>query len=208
MGDSSAAGMLQGLLRRWEEGDKGRRWKSLTPFSGRRRLRRLAAHYLRIERVWAAHAAADGSRPRGLLCAWSIRRHVVWQNRAHFFGIAAQMMRRVPWITPAAGLPGSGIAATYRIAPEGADPEPRRTANWRSWPCTTPRRAERLDARRRRGSSRCSFFGGPFGRGRPKRPASRRPRSNANGERPGPGCAGSSIPLGARARELDRLKQT
>ena len=28
-------------------------------------------------------------------CVWSIRSTFRWQNRAHFFGIAAQMMRRV-----------------------------------------------------------------------------------------------------------------
>lgn len=56
-------------------------------------LRRLAAHYLRVER--RAHTL----QPTALVHEAYIRlmgqRGDAWQNRAHFIGIAAQVMRRV-----------------------------------------------------------------------------------------------------------------
>jgi len=56
-------------------------------------LRRQAARYLRREQ--AGHTL----QTTGLIHEAYVRlvdqRHVQWQNRAHFFGIAAQMMRRI-----------------------------------------------------------------------------------------------------------------
>jgi RNA polymerase sigma-70 factor, ECF subfamily len=56
-------------------------------------LRRLAARYLRRERP------GHSLQPTALVHEAYLRlvgqERVVWQNRAHFFGIAAQMMRRI-----------------------------------------------------------------------------------------------------------------
>jgi len=55
-------------------------------------LRRLAAHYLRRER--SDHTL----QPTALVHEAYLRlidQNVSWQNRAHFFGVAAQMMRRI-----------------------------------------------------------------------------------------------------------------
>jgi RNA polymerase sigma factor (TIGR02999 family) len=55
-------------------------------------LRRLAAHYLRKER--SDHTL----QPTALVHEAYLRlidQNVSWQNRAHFFGVAAQMMRRI-----------------------------------------------------------------------------------------------------------------
>jgi RNA polymerase sigma factor (TIGR02999 family) len=46
---------------------------------------------------------------------------VVWQNRAHFFGIAAQMMRRILVDHARRRAAGKRNAATYRIGLEGPD---------------------------------------------------------------------------------------
>ena len=82
---------VSGLLRAWGKGDLKAREK-LMPLVYQE-LRHRAAAYLRRERT--DHTL----QPTALVNEAYIRlmgqERVVWQNRAHFYGIAAQMMRRI-----------------------------------------------------------------------------------------------------------------
>jgi len=84
-------GPVTGLLRAWGRGDIQAREKLMPLVYAE--LRRCAAAYLRRERV-------DHSlQPTALVHEAYLRlvgqQRFVWQNRAQFFGIAAQMMRRI-----------------------------------------------------------------------------------------------------------------
>jgi RNA polymerase sigma factor (TIGR02999 family) len=79
------------LLQAWSNGDLEAREKLMPRVY--EELRGRAASYLRRER-------SDHSlQPTALVHETYLRlveqRRVVWQNRAHFFGVAAQMMRRI-----------------------------------------------------------------------------------------------------------------
>ncbi|HJQ68440.1 MAG TPA: sigma-70 family RNA polymerase sigma factor [Blastocatellia bacterium] len=56
-------------------------------------LRRLARRYMRRER--AGHTLQTTALVNEAYMRLVDQRHVRWQNRAHFFGIAAQIMRRI-----------------------------------------------------------------------------------------------------------------
>lgn len=79
------------LLARWRRGDD-RALNELVPLVYNE-LRRLAGRYLNHE------SAGQTLQTQDLIHEAFLRligqRHVDWQNRAHFFGIAAQMMRRI-----------------------------------------------------------------------------------------------------------------
>jgi RNA polymerase sigma factor (TIGR02999 family) len=82
---------ITGLLIAWGEGDRGA-GEALAPIL-ERELHRVAARYMAGERgghVLQATALVNEAYVR--LIDW---KNVQWQNRAHFFGIAAQMMRRI-----------------------------------------------------------------------------------------------------------------
>jgi RNA polymerase sigma factor (TIGR02999 family) len=88
---TDGASSVSGLLQAWGRGDVEAR-DELFP-QVYRELRRLAAAYLRRERP-------DHSLPATALVHEAYlrlvgQRRVAWQNRAQFFGIAAQMRRRV-----------------------------------------------------------------------------------------------------------------
>ena len=79
------------LLRRWSEGSDEALEQLAFRVAGE--LRRLARHYLRSEQK--GHLLESGALVNEAwlrLIGW---RNDVWQNREHFFGMAAQMMRRV-----------------------------------------------------------------------------------------------------------------
>jgi RNA polymerase sigma-70 factor, ECF subfamily len=82
---------VTGLLRQWTEGDQDALQK-LMPIVYEE-LRRLAGHYLRLERP--DHTLQPTALVHEAFLRLVGQREVVWQNRAHFFGIAAQMMRRI-----------------------------------------------------------------------------------------------------------------
>jgi RNA polymerase sigma factor (TIGR02999 family) len=90
MGDSSRQDVT-GLLRRWNEGDSGA-LETLIPMVYAE-LRRLAAHYLRIER--RDHTLQPTALVHEAYLRLVDQSDVPWQNRAHFFGIAARTMRRI-----------------------------------------------------------------------------------------------------------------
>jgi RNA polymerase sigma factor (TIGR02999 family) len=79
------------LLKRWRSGSRDAEAALMERVQGE--LRRLAAGYLRHERPGRT------LQPTAVVNEAYIRllpqRGVSWQNRAHFFGIAAKMMRRV-----------------------------------------------------------------------------------------------------------------
>jgi RNA polymerase sigma-70 factor, ECF subfamily len=84
-------GAVSQLLQAWRRGDLQAR-DDLVPMVYRE-LKRMAAAYLRRERL--DHTL----QPTALVHEAYVRligqERVDWQNRAHFFGIAAQMMRRI-----------------------------------------------------------------------------------------------------------------
>jgi len=79
------------LLRAWGQGDLQAR-DELVPLVYHE-LRRRAAAYLRRER--ADHTLQPTALVHEAYLRLLGQRRVAWQNRTHFFGIAAQMMRRI-----------------------------------------------------------------------------------------------------------------
>jgi RNA polymerase sigma factor (TIGR02999 family) len=79
------------MLRAWGRGDLQARDK-LMPLVYQE-LRRRAAAYLRRER--ADHTLQPTALVHEAYMRLLGQERVAWQNRAHFFGIAAQMMRRI-----------------------------------------------------------------------------------------------------------------
>jgi RNA polymerase sigma factor (TIGR02999 family) len=79
------------LLRDWSGGDRAA-LERLMPLVYQE-LRRLAASYLRVERP--DHTLQPTALVHEAYLRLVDQRGVNWQNRAHFFGIAAQMMRRI-----------------------------------------------------------------------------------------------------------------
>jgi RNA polymerase sigma factor (TIGR02999 family) len=86
-----AAGNVTDLLRLWSDGDE-RAFDRLMPLVYAE-LHRMALGYLAGER---AHASLQATGLVNEVCirllGWD---QVRWQNRRHFFGVSAQMMRRV-----------------------------------------------------------------------------------------------------------------
>jgi RNA polymerase sigma factor (TIGR02999 family) len=79
------------LLIDWSNGDHAALEK-LVPIV-EQELRRLAHHYMRHERV--GHTLQTTALVNEAFVRLVNRESIQWQNRAHFFGIAAQMMRRI-----------------------------------------------------------------------------------------------------------------
>ncbi len=91
MVDDSPRQDVTGLLRRWSDGDQ-QALESLMPLVYEE-LRGLAAHYLRTERP--DHTLQPTALVHEAYLRLVDQKSVAWQNRSHFFGIAAQMMRRI-----------------------------------------------------------------------------------------------------------------
>lgn len=79
------------LLAEWSAGDR-QALEKLTPLVYDE-LRRLAGRYLRRERV--EHTLQSTALVHEAYMKLVGQNNVRWQNRAHFFGIAAQMIRRI-----------------------------------------------------------------------------------------------------------------
>jgi RNA polymerase sigma factor (TIGR02999 family) len=110
---------VTGLLRRWGEGD-GEALESLFPIVYGE-LRKLAAACFRSER--SDHTL----QPTALVHEAYLRlidQDVAWQNRAHFFGIAAQMMRRILVDHARRKKAAKRDAATFPIELMGRDDAP------------------------------------------------------------------------------------
>src|SRR5437868_9823159 len=91
------------LLVDWSQGDQGA-LEQLTPLVYSE-LRRLADRYLRRERP--GHTLQSTALVHEAWMKLIDQRSVQWQNRAHFFGVAAQLIRRIQWTTRAPGTPPS-----------------------------------------------------------------------------------------------------
>jgi len=79
------------LLKDWSDGD-GQAPAQLMPLVYQE-LRRLADHYMSHERV--GHTLQPTALVNEAYLRLIDQTRVNWQNRAHFFGIAAQLMRRI-----------------------------------------------------------------------------------------------------------------
>jgi len=79
------------MLQNWSKGDENA-LSELMPLVYDE-LRRQAARYLRKER--ADHTLQPTALANEAYLRLIDQKHVSWQNRAHFFGIAAQLMRRI-----------------------------------------------------------------------------------------------------------------
>src|SRR6185369_1245614 len=88
---SSAPPSITQLLVEWSEGDRAA-LDQLTPLVYDE-LRRLARSYLRRER--SDHTLQATALVHEAYIRLVDQHSVSWQNRAHFFGIASQMMRRI-----------------------------------------------------------------------------------------------------------------
>ena len=110
---------LTELLVAWSDGDEAA-LDRLAPLV-HSELRRLASHYMRRERgdhLLQTSALINEAYVR--LIDWE---SVRWQNRAHFFGVAAQMMRRIlvdfarqrPRIEKGAGAEARHISLEYAL---------------------------------------------------------------------------------------------
>jgi RNA polymerase sigma factor (TIGR02999 family) len=82
---------LTQLLRDWGAGDQ-QALDDLMPIVYRE-LHRLADHYLRRERP--DHTLQPTALVHEAYLRLVDQRGITWQNRAHFFGVAAQLMRRI-----------------------------------------------------------------------------------------------------------------
>ena len=186
------------LLREWSAGDREGARAAAAP-----RLRRAASAGGLLPALGAAgpHPPADRPRPRGLPAARrsAVRRR--GQNRAHFFGIAAQMMRRIlvdharrrQAAKRDAGGAATSIADGRRRSrrPRPRAPRPRRGALTNLEALDPAAGAGRRAALLRRSDRRGDRRG---------RRASRRRRSSATGGPRGRGCAARSA-LDARRPE-------
>src|SRR5687768_9817633 len=79
------------LLMRWGEGDQTALDELMPLVHGE--LRRLAANYLRRER--ANHTLQPTALVNEAYLKLVDQKNAKWQNRAQFFGVAAQLMRRI-----------------------------------------------------------------------------------------------------------------
>jgi len=91
MADRKEAGDITALLSRWRRGspEAEEQLMSMVQFE----LKKLAAGYLRRER--GGHTLQPTAIVNEAYIRLMPQRGVNWANRAHFFGIAAKMMRRV-----------------------------------------------------------------------------------------------------------------
>jgi RNA polymerase sigma-70 factor (ECF subfamily) len=84
-------GEVSGLLRAWTDGDRGV-LDRLTPIVYDE-LHRLARHYMRGER--AGHSLQTTALVNEAYMRLVDYKGMQWQNRAHFFAVSAQVMRRI-----------------------------------------------------------------------------------------------------------------
>ena len=91
MAPSSSRGQITELLRDWRNGDKAAREKLLPIVYDE--LKRLAASFFRRERL--NHTLQPTALVHEAYIHLVDQSHVGWENRAHFFGAAAQLMRRI-----------------------------------------------------------------------------------------------------------------
>ena len=90
-GKPSADGDVSALLRAWSDGDQGA-IQALTPIVYEE-LHRLARHYMRRERP--EHSLQATALVNEAYMRLADYTRMQWQDRAHFFAVSAQVMRRI-----------------------------------------------------------------------------------------------------------------
>ena len=90
-GAPSADRDVSALLRAWSDGDQGA-MQALTPIVYDE-LHRLARHYMRRER--SGHSLQATALVNEAYMRLADYRRMQWQDRAHFFAVSAQVMRRI-----------------------------------------------------------------------------------------------------------------
>ena len=88
---ASACGEVSGLLQAWSQGDR-EALKKLTPIVYKE-LHRLARHYMRGER--SGHSLQTTALVNEAYIRLTDYKRMRWENRAHFFAVSAQLMRRI-----------------------------------------------------------------------------------------------------------------
>src|SRR5262252_6685479 len=88
---SSADTDVSALLRAWSDGDQGA-LQALTPIVYEE-LHRLARHYMRRER--SGHSLQTTALVNEAYMRLADYSRIQWQDRAHFFAVSAQAMRRI-----------------------------------------------------------------------------------------------------------------
>ena len=88
---ASACGEVSGLLQAWSRGDQ-EALKKLTPIVYEE-LHRLARHYMRGEK--SGHSLQTTALVNEAYIRLTDYKRMRWENRAHFFAISAQLMRRI-----------------------------------------------------------------------------------------------------------------
>src|ERR1700692_105602 len=89
--ETPPVGEVSGLLRAWSDGDRGA-LDRLTPIVYDE-LRRLARAYMKRERP--GHSLQTGALVNEAYIRLVDYKRMQWQNRAHFFAVSAQLMRRI-----------------------------------------------------------------------------------------------------------------
>ncbi len=89
--NTNSSEVITQLLLAWGNGDKEALNKLLPLVHGE--LRRLASRQMRREKP--GHTLQTTALVNEAYCKLVNQKNVRWQNRAHFFGIAAQLMRRI-----------------------------------------------------------------------------------------------------------------
>ena len=90
MPTSSSEGITE-LLNRWSNGEEDARDELMRLVYNE--LHRIAVHYLHRER--REHTLQPTALVNELFLKFSEQQRMSWQNRAQFFGVAAQLMRRI-----------------------------------------------------------------------------------------------------------------
>ena len=88
---SSSPDEVTQLLNAWSDGDEVARDELISIVY--QELHRLAHHYMKLESP--GHTLQTSALVNEAFLKLVNQRNVKWRNRAHFFGIAAQMMRRI-----------------------------------------------------------------------------------------------------------------
>jgi RNA polymerase sigma factor (TIGR02999 family) len=89
--DGSAGGDISKLLRAWSDGDQSA-LETLTPIVYDE-LHRLARHYMKRER--SGHSLQTTALVNEAYIRLVDYKRMQWQNRAHFFAVSSQLMRRI-----------------------------------------------------------------------------------------------------------------
>ena len=90
-GETSQDGDVSALLRAWSDGDQSA-MQALTPIVYDE-LHRLARHYMRRER--SGHSLQATALVNEAYMRLADYTRMQWQDRAHFFAVSAQVMRRI-----------------------------------------------------------------------------------------------------------------